>query len=43
MANETAQFWIESVSQNRETGDIVAWVAMAGGKKAHHADLVAKS
>lgn len=41
-ANETAEFTVESVSQNRETGDLTAWVVRPGLAGGHHARLVAK-
>lgn len=39
-ANEVADYKIEQVSQNRETGDINAWVVRGG--YGHHARIVAK-
>lgn len=38
-ANETANYKIDSVSRNRETGDIIAWVVQ-NGNNGHHARLV---
>lgn len=40
-ALETASFAVEQVTQNRETGDIMAWVVRDGGS-GHHARIVAQ-
>lgn len=41
MANETAEYTIESVSCNRETGDYAAWVVQAGVVGGKHVRIVA--
>lgn len=39
-ANETAEYTIQSVSRNQETGDVAAWVVRAGKDGGHHARIV---
>lgn len=41
-ANETAIYTVASVSQNRATGDIAAWMIREGHEGGRHAKLVEK-
>lgn len=41
-ANEVADYTIESVSRNRETGELTAWMVRAGKRGGHHARFVTK-
>lgn len=43
MANETAEYTIQSVSRNKETGDVAAWLIREGKDGGHHARLVTKA
>ena len=41
MANETANYRVESVSQNKETGNVVAWMA-SPGRGGRHVRIVGR-
>ena len=41
MANETTKYRVESVSQNKETGDVVAWMT-SPGRGGRHVRIVSK-